>query len=49
MSIIQDTITGALMLSIFDFIACFFVLYFIGIFIKILPFLKRKKKDDVRV
>jgi predicted secreted protein len=49
MNIIQDTIAGALMLSVFDFIACFFVLYFIGFFIKILPLLNRNKKDDKRV
>ncbi len=47
MNIIQDTITGVLLLSIFDFIACFFVLYFIGLFIKALPLLDRNKKKDV--
>jgi hypothetical protein len=47
MNIIQDTIYGALLLSIFDFIACFFVLYFIGLFIKALPLLNGAKKKDV--
>lgn len=33
-SLIEDTVNGALMLSVFDFIACFFVLYFIGLIIR---------------
>ncbi len=36
MNIIQDTISGAVLLSVFDFVACFFVLYFIAFFIKAL-------------
>lgn len=34
MAIIPDTLSGALLLSVFDFIACFFVLYFISFFIR---------------
>jgi hypothetical protein len=45
MNIIQDTISGAVLLSIFDFVACFFVLYFISFFIKALIFLKKKDKE----
>lgn len=33
-SLIQDTLSGALLLSVFDFFACFLVLYFIGLIIK---------------
>jgi len=42
MSIIQDTISGAILLSAFDFIACFFVLYFISFFIRALNFFNKK-------
>lgn len=42
MNIIQDTISGAILLSVFDFIACFFVLYFISFFIRALNFLNKK-------
>jgi hypothetical protein len=41
MNIIQDTLSGAVFLSIFDFIACFFVLYFISFFIRALGFLNK--------
>lgn len=34
MAIIPDTLSGALLLSVFDFVACFFVLYFISFFIR---------------
>lgn len=40
-SIIPDTLGGALILSVFDFIACFFVLYFISFFIKGITFLDK--------
>ena len=33
-SIVSDTLQGALALSVFDFVACFFVLYFISLFIR---------------
>ncbi len=33
-SLIPDTVAGALMISVFDFFACFFVLYFIGLIIR---------------
>jgi hypothetical protein len=45
MKIIQDTISGAILLSVFDFVACFFVLYFISFFIKALIFLRKKDKE----
>ncbi len=41
--IIHDTVGGALILSVFDFIACFFVLYFIGLVIRALSLLNRKE------
>jgi len=43
MNIIQDTISGALILSVFDFVACFFVLYFISFFIRAIRLLDLKK------
>lgn len=54
-SIVTDTIQGALALSIFDFVACFFVLYFISFFIRgityldekiLLPSANQKKLED---
>ncbi len=45
MMIIQDTISGAILLSVFDYVACFFVLYFISYFIKALIFLRKKDKE----
>jgi len=33
-AIIEDTVNGAILLSVFDFVMCFFVLYFFGLFIK---------------
>ena len=45
MRIIQDTISGAILLSVFDYVACFFVLYFISYFIKALIFLRKKDKE----
>ena len=33
-NIVSDSVNGALILSIFDFFACFFVLYFISFFIR---------------
>jgi len=41
MNIIQDTMNGAIILSVFDFIACFFVLYLISLFIRALGFLAK--------
>ena len=41
--IIQDTLGGALFLSVFDFIACFLVLYFIGLLIRALAFLNKSQ------
>ncbi len=41
MNMIQDTMSGAIFLSVFDFVACFFVLYFISFFIRALGFLSR--------
>jgi len=41
MNIIQDTLSDAILLSVFDFVACFFVLYFISFFIRALGFLSR--------
>jgi len=32
--VIEDTISGAFFLSAFDFITCFFVLWFFGLIIK---------------
>ncbi|WP_282434531.1 hypothetical protein [Desulfotomaculum copahuensis] len=34
--IIPDTLSGALVLSAFDFVACFFVLWFFGLIINLL-------------
>ncbi len=45
MAIIPDTLTGAIFLSIFDFITCFFVLYFISFFIRALKFLNKEPKS----
>ena len=50
-SIVPDTVNGALLLSVFDFITCFFVLYFISFFIRGITFIdekleKRKKEHD---
>jgi hypothetical protein len=41
-SIEPDTVNGALLLSVFDFITCFFVLYFISFFIKGITFIDEK-------
>jgi hypothetical protein len=41
-AIVSDTVGGALILSIFDFIACFFVLYFISFFIRGITYLDEK-------
>lgn len=41
-AIVSDTIQGALALSVFDFIACFFVLYFISFFIRGITYLDAK-------
>lgn len=41
-SIVSDTFQGALALSVFDFVACFFVLYFISFFIRGITFLDEK-------
>ncbi len=46
MAIIQDTLSGAIFLSVFDFIACFFVLYFISFFIRALKFLNKEPKSS---
>ncbi len=32
--LVPDTVNGALLISVFDFFACFFVLYFIGLIIR---------------
>jgi len=40
--IIPDTLLGAIVLSVFDFIACFFVLWGISFFIKCLGFVSNK-------
>lgn len=42
MAIIPDTLSGALVLSIFDFVACFFVLWGISFFIKGMSFINSK-------
>ncbi len=44
--IIHDTVGGALILSVFDFLTCFFVLYFIGLVIRALSLLNRKETPD---
>lgn len=41
-SLIPDTVQGTVILSVFDFFACFFVLYFIGLIIKGLGFIVSK-------
>lgn len=41
-AIVSDTIWGALALSIFDFVACFFVLYFISFFIRAITYVDEK-------
>ena len=50
MAIIPDTLQGALVLSLFDFVACFFVLWGISYIIKFMGYLCNKypeggKKD----
>ncbi|GAB6171117.1 hypothetical protein JCM15765_05950 [Paradesulfitobacterium aromaticivorans] len=42
MAIIPDTLSGALVLSVFDFVACFFVLWGISFLIKGLGFISNK-------
>ncbi|HEX3012177.1 MAG TPA: hypothetical protein VHQ70_09140 [Syntrophomonadaceae bacterium] len=47
-SLIPDSVNGSLILSVFDFFACFFVLYFIGMIIRGVSAVIRKfevKKD----
>ncbi len=41
-AIVADTVHGAIILSVFDFFACFLVLYFISFFIKGITFLDEK-------
>lgn len=41
-AIVSDTVGGALALSVFDFIACFFVLYFISFFIRAITYFDEK-------
>jgi hypothetical protein len=41
-AIIPDTLQGAIVLSVFDFIACFFVLWGISFFIKALGIVDKK-------
>jgi hypothetical protein len=41
-AIVPDTVWGALVLSVFDFIACFFVLYFISFFIRGITYFDEK-------
>ena len=43
--IISDTLYGAIVLSVFDFFACFIVLWFIGFFIEGFKLLHRIKND----
>lgn len=42
MAIIQDTLSGALILSLFDFVACFFVLWGISFLIRGLGFISTR-------
>lgn len=42
MAIIPDTLSGALVLSVFDFVACFFVLWGISFLIRGLGFISNK-------
>lgn len=51
-AIVSDTIWGALALSIFDFVACFFVLYFISFFIRGITYVDEKllsKGDQYKI
>ena len=41
-AIVSDTIQGALALSVFDFVTCFFVLYFISFFIRGITYLDER-------
>jgi hypothetical protein len=41
-SIVSDTVQGAFLLSVFDFVACFFVLYFISFFIRGITYLDER-------
>ena len=43
--IISDTLYGAVILSVFDFFACFIILWLIGIFIKGLRLLHKIEND----
>jgi hypothetical protein len=49
--IVSDTIQGALILSIFDFFACFFVLYFISFFIRGITYFDEKlaKREKIKM
>ena len=42
--IIHDTLNGAIIISIFDFFACFIVLFFIGLIIKAASYIMNIKK-----
>ena len=42
MAIIPDTLSGALVLSVFDFVACFFVLWGISFMIRGLGYISSK-------
>ncbi len=44
--IIPDTLQGAIVLSVFDFIACFFVLWGISFFIRGLGYVCNKFPED---
>lgn len=46
MAIIPDTLSGALVLSVFDFVACFFVLWGISFLIRGLSFVSNKFPDS---
>lgn len=49
MAIIPNTLSGALVLSVFDFVACFFVLWGISFLIRGLGYISNKfpeKLDD---
>lgn len=42
--LIPDTVNGAILISVFDFFACFFVLYFIGLIIRGVSYLVKKSE-----
>lgn len=44
--VVEDSVSGALFLSVFDFILCFFVLWFFGFVIRLLHRFQPKEQEN---